>query len=65
MSNRDTNCDFVNSCLFIPSTMIWMAIARQFVPDSPVGVAIILVPGGLLALPGQFLIFRFSVRNLR
>lgn len=65
MSKSDSTSDFVNGCLFILGAMIWAAIARQFVPDSPVGVAIILVPCGLLALPGAFLIFRFRIRNLR
>jgi hypothetical protein len=65
MRNSDNNSDFVNGCLLILGAMIWPAIARQFVPDSSVGVAMILVPSGLLVLSGAFFIFRFSIKNLR
>jgi hypothetical protein len=65
MSNRYSNSDFVNGCLFTLGAMIWAAIALQFVPDSPVGVAIILEPGALLLLPGVFFIARFRLRNLQ
>jgi hypothetical protein len=59
------NSDFINGCLCILTGMIWVAVARQWVPDSPLGVAIILVPAGLVILPGIFLIARFRFKNLR
>ena len=63
--------DFVNGTLCFFVGVIWVAVTCQFavtdqlMPDQSVGVAIILVPFGVLALAGAFLIARFRIKNLR
>jgi hypothetical protein len=57
--------DFVNGtlCFFVGVT--WLALSCQWMPDESVSVAVILVPFGVLALAGGYLIARFRIRNLR
>ena len=57
--------DFVNGTLCFFVGVIWAAATSQFMPDKPVDVAIILVPFGVLALAGTYLIARFRIKNLR
>ena len=63
--------DFVNGTVWFFVGVIWVAVTCQFgvtdqlMPDQSVGVAIILVPFGVLALAGAFLIARFRIKNLR
>ena len=57
--------DFVNATLCFFVAAAWVAVTCQFMPDESVGVGIILVPFGLLALTGAFLIVRFRIRNSR
>jgi len=56
--------DFVNGTLCFFIAVIWVALC-QLLSDKSVGVAIILVPFGVLALAGSYLIARFRIRNLR
>ena len=56
--------DFVNGTLCFFVGVIWVALC-QLISDKSVGVAIILVPFGLLALAGSYLIARFRIKNLR
>ena len=56
--------DFVNGTLCFFVGVIWVATC-QLMSDKSVGVAIILVPFGVLALAGSYLIARFRIRNLR
>jgi hypothetical protein len=57
--------DFVNGTLCFFVGVIWAAATSQLIPDKPVDVAIILVPFGVLALAGSYLIARFRIKNLR
>jgi hypothetical protein len=57
--------DFVNGTLCFFVGAIWVAVTCQFMPDQFVGVAVVLVPFGMLALAGAFLIARFRIKNLR
>ena len=57
--------DFVNGTLCFFVSVIWVAVTCQLMPDESVGVAVILLPFGILALAGAFLIARFRVKNLR
>ena len=57
--------DFVNATLCFFVAAAWVAVTCQFMPDESVGVGIILVPFGLLALTGACLIVRFRIRNSR
>jgi hypothetical protein len=56
--------DFVNGTLCFFVGVIWVAMC-QLISDKSVGVAITLVPFGLLALAGSYLIARFRIKNLR
>ena len=57
--------DFVKGVLLVGAGMVWAVIARQLVPDTSLGVAIILVPFGVLLVLGAFLIARFRMKKLR
>ena len=57
--------DFVNGTLCFFASVIWAAVTCQLMPEKSVGGAIILVPFGVLALAGAFLIARFRSKNLR
>ena len=57
--------DFVNGTLCFFVGAIWAAATSQSMPDKPVGVAIVLVPFGVLAVAGTYLIARFRIKNLR
>ena len=56
--------DFVNGTLCLFVGVIWVALTLQLMPDKSAGVAIILVPFGLLVLAGAYLIARFRIKNL-
>lgn len=56
--------DFVNGTLCLFVGVIWVAMC-QLMSDKSVGVAIILLPFGVLSLAGAYLIARFRVKNLR
>jgi hypothetical protein len=57
--------DFVNGTLCFFVGTIWAAGTSQLMPDKTVDVAIILVPFGVLAVAGTYLIARFRIKNLR
>ena len=57
--------DFVNGTLCFFIAVIWVAVTCQWMPDESGGVAVILVPFGLLAMAGAVLIARFRVKNSR
>jgi hypothetical protein len=57
--------DFVNGTLCFFVGVIWAALTSQWMPDKPVDVALILVPFGVLAVAGAFLIARFRSKNLQ
>ena len=57
--------DFVNGTVCLLVGVTWVAATCQLMPEGSVGVDIILVPFGMLALAGAFLIARFRVKNLR
>ena len=57
--------DFVKGVLCVAAGMIWAAIARQLVPDTNLGVAVILVPFGALVILGAVLIAKFRMKKLR
>jgi len=59
------NSDFVNGALCLFGGMIWAAIARQWVPDAKVGVAIIFVPARVLMFVGAPFLSADSESNLR
>lgn len=56
--------DFVNGTLCFFVGVIWAAVTSQLMPEMSVDVAIILVPFGVLALAGAYLIARFRIKNL-
>jgi len=56
--------DFVNGTLCFFVAVIWVALC-QLISDNSVGLAIVFVPFGVLALAGSYLITRFRVKNLR
>src|ERR1700741_356630 len=56
--------DFVNGTLCFFVGVIWVAVTFQAMPDKAVGLAIVLVPFGLLTLAGAYLIARFRIKNL-
>jgi hypothetical protein len=45
--------------------MIWAATARQWVPDTDVGAAIILIPFGVLVVAGAYLIGMYRIKRQR
>jgi hypothetical protein len=57
--------DFVNGTLCFFVGAMWAAVTSQLMPEQADGVAIILVPFGVLALAGTYLIARFRTKNLR
>ena len=57
--------DFVNGALCFFGGVTWAAVTCQLMPDKTVDVAVILVPFGVLALAGSYLIMRFRIKNLR
>ena len=57
--------DFVNGTLCFTVGVIWAAVTSHLLPDPSVGVAIIMVPFGVLALTGAYLITRSRIKNLR
>jgi hypothetical protein len=57
--------DFVNGTLCFFVGVVWAAVTSQLMPGVSVDVAIILVPFGVLALAGAYLIARFRIKNLR
>lgn len=56
--------DFVNGTLCFFVGVIWVAVTCRLMPEKSAGIAIILVPFGLLALAGAYLITRFRIKNL-
>ena len=56
--------DFVNGTLCFFVSVIWVAVTCQFTPEQSTGIAVILVPFGMLALAGALLITRFHIKNL-
>lgn len=56
--------DWLKGGLSLFGGLIWAGITRWLVPDSPVGVGIVLVPGGALVLVGAFFILRARLKNL-
>lgn len=56
--------DWLKGGLSFFGGLIWAGITRWLVPDSPVGVAIVLVPCGALVLVGAFFILRARLKNL-
>jgi hypothetical protein len=56
--------DFVNGTLCFFVGAIWAAVTSQLMPEMSVDVAVILVPFGILALAGAYLIARFRIKNL-
>ena len=64
-SRRAMTSDFVKGVLLVGAGVVWAAIARHLVPDTSLGVAIILVPFGVLLVLGAFLIGRFRMKKLR
>ena len=57
--------DFVNGTLCFFVGVMWVAVTCQLMPEKSVDAAIILVPFGMLAGAGAFLIARFRIKNLR
>ena len=57
--------DFVNGTLCFFVGAIWAAVTSQLMPEVSVDAAIILVPFGVLAVAGAYLIARFRIKNLR
>jgi len=57
--------DFVNGALCFFAGVIWAAVTCQLMPDKSVDAAVILVPFGVFALAGTYLIMRFRIKNLR
>jgi len=55
--------DFVNGALCFFVGVLWVAVC-QLMSNKSVGVAIIFLPFGVLALAGTYLIARFRVKNL-
>ena len=55
--------DFVNGTLCFFVGVLWVAVTCQLMPDKSAGIAVILVPFGLFALAGAYLITRFRVKN--
>ncbi len=56
--------DWTKSGLCILAALVWAPIAVRFAPNTPVGVAIILVPFGGLALAGAFFYVRGRWKDL-
>jgi len=57
--------DFVNGTLCFFVGVIWVAATCQLMPEESAAIAIILVPFGVFALAGTYLITRFRIKNLR
>jgi hypothetical protein len=58
------NSDFVKGSLCLLAGVIWVTIEVQWVPNTNVGVAIILVQAGVLIFAGAIFLNRFRVRDL-
>ena len=56
---------YFNSAICTFGAVIWAAIARQFVPDTNLGVAIVLVPSVILAGAGAYLFGVFRMPGPR
>jgi hypothetical protein len=47
--------DYVNGATCVFAGLIWAVITRPFVPDTNLGVAIVLVPCGILVVVGAYM----------
>jgi hypothetical protein len=56
---------FVNGAILVLLGPIWVGVAQQFVPDTNLGVAILLAPSGVLVIWGACLIARWRIDQLR
>ena len=46
---------YLNGVICTFAGLIWAGLARQFVPETILGAAIMLVPGGVLVVVGAYL----------
>lgn len=57
--------DIVKGVICAFSGVAWVALAKGFLPQTPVGLVILLVPFGGLVLVGAFLFIRGYLKNLQ
>ncbi len=65
VDGRSTRSDVGKGAGLMFGAAVWVPLMTSVVPDTPVGVAVVLVPFGALLLGGAFLLIRDLFRKLQ